>query len=68
MNRFKKAGVKGLVLLLRTGLSDYSFEEILEAVPQGLDLLSDDEIAQLIEAISKYRKTFSQATLEKTSH
>ncbi len=51
MDRAKKASVKKLVSLLKSSLGEYTFEEILQAVPQALELFSDEEISRLVEAI-----------------
>lgn len=52
--KVNKYAVKQLVNILKRGLSDYEFDEIVAAVPPALDLFSDDQIDELISAIIEY--------------
>ncbi len=41
--------------LLQRGLAEYEFEEILAAIPEALDLFTDEQVAELLAAIKEYR-------------
>jgi hypothetical protein len=51
----KKEAIKRLVALLKSGLREYTFDEILLAVPDALDLFDDQQTERLILAIQQHR-------------
>ena len=56
-NKVQKQTVKQLINFLQRGLSEYTFEEVLAAVPQALDFFDDEQVSQLLAAILDYRES-----------
>ncbi len=48
--------VRALVGLLRRGISEFEFEEIVAALPETMDLFTDFEVDILLEVVQQHRK------------
>lgn len=51
----QKQTVKRLVHLIQIGLKDYTFEEIKEALPQALDIFTEEQIEIIQDNIQEYK-------------
>lgn len=52
----QKYVVRQLINLIQSGLKEYTFEQILAALPEALNNFDDEQIKQLLTAIEDYRK------------
>lgn len=52
--RVNRLVVRRLVELLQRGLSEFEFEEILAALPEAMDLFTDEQVDELLKAVKGY--------------
>lgn len=50
-----KQAVKRLTYLIQTGLGNYTFEEINEALPKALDIFTEEQIDIIQHTIQEYK-------------